>query len=67
MKSKYYRLCLLEKISQIALGGIVAASIWDEILKAEPEKRFELLDQIVFLEDGAWGRIENISETRNRR
>ena len=42
----------------VIFGEIVAASILDEILKAEPNKRYELLDQIVFLEDGVWGRVE---------
>jgi flavin reductase (DIM6/NTAB) family NADH-FMN oxidoreductase RutF len=42
----------------VVFGEIVAASIWDEIMKAEPGKRYELLDQIVFLEDGVWGRVE---------
>lgn len=42
----------------VVFGQIVAASIWDEIMKAEPEKRYELLDQIVFLEDGVWGTVE---------
>jgi hypothetical protein len=41
--------------SVVIFGEIVAASIWDEILKASPDKRYELLDQIVFLEDGIWG------------
>ncbi len=39
----------------VIFGEIVAASIWDEILKADPDKRYELLDQIVFLEDGDLG------------
>ena len=42
----------------VIFGEMVAASIWGEILKAEPGKRYELLDQIMFLEDGVWGRVE---------
>jgi flavin reductase (DIM6/NTAB) family NADH-FMN oxidoreductase RutF len=42
----------------IIFGEIVAASIWDEIIKADPARRYEMLDQIVFLEDGVWGRIK---------
>jgi flavin reductase (DIM6/NTAB) family NADH-FMN oxidoreductase RutF len=41
----------------VIFGEIVAASIWDEIMKAEPDKRYEMLDQIIFLEDGVWGKI----------
>ncbi len=46
----------------VIFGEIVAASIWDEILKADPDKRYELLDQIVFLEDGVWGKLINSAE-----
>lgn len=41
----------------VIFGEIVASSIWDEILKAEPDKRYDLLDQVMFLDDGVWGRI----------
>jgi flavin reductase (DIM6/NTAB) family NADH-FMN oxidoreductase RutF len=41
----------------VIFGEIVAASIWDEILKAEPDKRYELLDQILFFEDGVYGNL----------
>ena len=42
----------------VIFGEIVASSIWDEIMKAEPDKRYALLDQVMFLEDGVWGRVE---------
>ena len=46
----------------VIFGQIVAASIWDKIMKVEPDKRYELLDQIVFLEDGVWGKVEDIHQ-----
>ena len=36
----------------VIFGQIVAASIWDEIMKTEPNRRYEMLDQAMFLEDG---------------
>ena len=42
----------------VIFGEIVAASIWDEIMKADPGERYDLLDQVMFLEDGVWGRVE---------
>lgn len=39
----------------VIFGEIVAASIWDEILRANRDRRYELLDQILFLEDGVYG------------
>ncbi|ODS30749.1 MAG: flavoprotein oxygenase DIM6NTAB family protein [Candidatus Scalindua rubra] len=46
----------------VIFGEIVAASIWEEILRVEHEKRYELLDPIVFLEDGMYSRINNTSK-----
>jgi len=46
----------------VIFGQIVAASIWDEILKAPADRRYELLDQIVFLEDRIWGTVKNIHQ-----
>jgi len=44
----------------VIFGEIVAASIWEDILNARPEDRYELLDQIVFLEDNLFSRINRI-------
>lgn len=41
---------------------IVGAWIDDPILQVEPDERYELLDQIVFLEDGVYQRINNVSK-----
>lgn len=45
----------------VIFGEIVAASIWDKIRHGTPKERYELLDQIVFLEDGVFSRIDPIS------
>lgn len=45
----------------VVFGEIVAASIWEDILNAEPEKKYELLNQIVFLEDKMFAEINNVS------
>lgn len=42
----------------VIFGEIVAASIWDKILDAPAEDRYKLLDQIVFLEEGRFSRID---------
>lgn len=42
----------------VIFGEIVTASIWEEILSVEPEKRYTLLDQIVFLEDATFAKID---------
>jgi len=41
----------------VVFGEVVHASIWEEILQVEYEKRYELLDQIVFLEDSIFSSI----------
>jgi flavin reductase (DIM6/NTAB) family NADH-FMN oxidoreductase RutF len=41
----------------VAFGEILAASIWEEILAALPDKRYELLDQIIFLEKGVFSKV----------
>ncbi|MFX0097452.1 MAG: flavin reductase family protein [Candidatus Hodarchaeota archaeon] len=45
----------------VVFGEIIIASIWERILQVEYKKRYELLDQIVFLEDGMFSRINKIS------
>ena len=45
----------------VIFGEIVAASIWEKILDVEPEKRYDLLDLIVFLEEGMFSRINKVS------
>jgi len=50
--------------SFVIFGEIVAASIWEEILHVEHEKRYKLLDQIVFLEEGIFSRINKISKVK---
>jgi flavin reductase (DIM6/NTAB) family NADH-FMN oxidoreductase RutF len=54
--------CRLHSVQEVGsgfvvFGEIVAGSIWEEILKVDREKRYELLDLIVFLEDGLFARI----------
>lgn len=44
----------------VLFGEIVVASIWEKILGVEPEKRYGLLDQIVFLEEGMFARINKV-------
>ncbi len=44
----------------VVFGEIVAASIWEEILRVGHEKRYELWDLIVFLEDGLFARINRV-------
>lgn len=47
----------------VIFGEIVAASIWEKIMKAETiEEKYKLLDQIVFLESKTFARINKISE-----
>lgn len=46
----------------VIFGEIVAASIWDEILKVDLDKRYELLDQILFFENGVYGRSIEANE-----
>jgi len=41
----------------VVFGEIVAAHIWEKIGSAGPESRYELLDQMVFLEHGLYGRV----------
>ncbi len=45
----------------VIFGEIVAASIWGKILGVERERRYELLDQIVFLENGMFARVNKAS------
>ncbi len=47
----------------VIFGQIVAASIWDEIMKAELGRRYKMLDQVMFLEDGVRGRIDTSVKT----
>ncbi len=44
----------------LVFGEIVASSIWDEILAAEQGKQYEMLDQIVFLEDRLYSTISQV-------
>lgn len=47
----------------VVFGEIVAASIWEDVLKGETlQEKYELLDQIVYLESGIYARIVNIEE-----
>ena len=48
----------------VIFGEIVAASIWEKILRVDPKKGYELLDQIVFLEDNVFSRINKISSVK---
>jgi flavin reductase (DIM6/NTAB) family NADH-FMN oxidoreductase RutF len=42
----------------VIFGEIVAASIWDGIINADLEKRYDLLDQIVYLENNIFAAIK---------
>lgn len=44
----------------VIFGEIVAASIWGDILQVDGLKRYELLDQALFLEDGVFAPIGNL-------
>jgi flavin reductase (DIM6/NTAB) family NADH-FMN oxidoreductase RutF len=48
----------------VIFGEIVAAAIWDEILKAAPEERYARFDQVVFLENGTYARIDRALRVR---
>ncbi len=45
----------------VVFGEIIAASIWQEILAARGVGRYELLDQIVFVENGMFASINKIT------
>lgn len=45
----------------IVFGKMVSASIAPEIPRAKRERRYKLLDQILFLENGIYGKISGIS------
>lgn len=48
----------------LVFGEIVAIAVEEEILQAEKEKQYELLDMILFLENGLWGRLGDIREVK---
>lgn len=50
----------------LVFGEIVAASIWEEIARVEPDKRYKLLDPILFLEDGIYTRINRVAKVTDR-
>jgi flavin reductase (DIM6/NTAB) family NADH-FMN oxidoreductase RutF len=57
--------CRLDRMMEIGsgyviFGEIVAASIWERILTAERDKGYELLDQVVFLEDNLYSKINRV-------
>lgn len=65
-ESKAHLECRLHTTKEIGsglviFGEIVAASIWDKILHVEQEERYELLDQVVFLENGMFSSINKVS------
>lgn len=55
----------------VIFGEIIYSSICEAIINVEPEERYELLDQILFLEDGMFSRIGKISkvekDTQNKK
>jgi flavin reductase (DIM6/NTAB) family NADH-FMN oxidoreductase RutF len=58
--------CRLDRVMEIGsgfvvFGEIVAASIWEQILVAERERQYQLLSQIVFLEDNLYSRIDRVA------
>jgi len=42
----------------VIFGQIVAASIWEKIVRVECKERYALLDEIVYLEPGMFARID---------
>lgn len=61
-ESKAHLECKLHRTAEVGsgfviFGEIVAASIWEEILSARPERRYELLGQTLFLEEGTFTTI----------
>lgn len=50
----------------VIFGEIVAASIWEEIVRVEREKRYELLDGILFLENDLYSRIINVLKVESK-
>ncbi|MFC1683754.1 flavin reductase family protein [Candidatus Zixiibacteriota bacterium] len=48
----------------IVFGEIVAASIWEDILRAEGTDRYALLDQVLYLEEGVASRIGEIYKVK---
>lgn len=47
----------------VVFGEIVAASVWENVLKGETlQEKYELFDQIVYLESGIYAKIINIAE-----
>ena len=46
----------------VIFGEIVKASIWDHITKVDFAKRYELFDQIIYLESGFFCQISNLSK-----
>ena len=50
----------------VVFGEIVAAAVEEGILKADAAKRYELLDMILFLQDGMWGRLGDVVKNKAR-
>lgn len=46
----------------VIFGEIVSALIWEDIVRVDYEKRYKLLDQTVYLEDGIFSQINNVSK-----
>ncbi|MEW5994545.1 MAG: flavin reductase family protein [Candidatus Zixiibacteriota bacterium] len=58
--------CRLDKTVEMGSGFVVfgrieTASIWERILQVKREDRYALLDQIVFLEDNLYARIDRVA------
>ena len=49
----------------MVFGEIVAASVREDIVNAEPEERYKKLDQILFLEDGVFSRVEDVATVKS--
>ncbi len=46
--------------SLVVYGEIVAATIWSDISDVDKERRYGLLDQVLFLEDDLFGKIGSV-------
>lgn len=63
--------CELKDTSEVGsgfliFGEIVAAAVEEEILNADTAKRYGLLDMILFLQDGMWGRLGDVVKNKAR-
>ncbi len=49
----------------VIFGEIVAAAVWDEVLKAAEPDRYALLDLVVYLEEKLVARVDRVQKVEN--